>query len=170
MGDSNTQKMLRVLLSPAAELEACMMAVLTQRSIDTAVGAQLTVLGKIVGRDSRDPDDEIERRLVRAQISVNKSDGLVTDKITIARLVIGDPAAHIVINNLGNGATILRVENVALTTEVAAVLIRLLLRAVSDGVRQLVGFTTVDPTTVLRWSTQGVWGTAVWGAIREREI
>lgn len=170
MAESNTQKALRALLSPAPALEAAMMAVLTQRSVDTAKGAQLTVLGKIVGRTGRVPDDEIERRYVRAQISVNKSDGLIEDILTVATLVVSDPDADLVLDNTGAAAYVLRVEGVALDDDIAAVLVQLVLKATSAGVRAIVEWSSSDPGDVLRWDTQGVWDTAVWSNAADTEI
>jgi hypothetical protein len=170
MGESNTQKALRALLSPAAELEAAMQAVLRGRNVETAIGVQLTLIGKLVGRTGRDPDDEIERRLVRAQIAANKSDGLVEDKIAVATMVLDDPAARIVIDMVGAAATILRVEDVAVSEVVAAVLVQLVIKAASGGVRQIVEWSGADPATVGRWTTQGTWGTAVWARGVDKEI
>lgn len=170
-GDSNTQKALRAWLAPAPELEATMQAVLTERSVDTAVGAQLDVVGALVGRPREGvTDDEIYRRYVRAQITANKSDGIIEDILTIARLVVDDEDATFVLRNEGTAAYTLAVEGVAITNEVAAVLMKLLLKATSGGVRPILEYSTAPPATVLRWSTQGVWGTAVWARATDREI
>lgn len=157
MAESNTQKVLRVLLTPAAALEAAMMAVLTQRSVNNAIGVQLTTIGKIVGRTGRNPDDEIERRLTRAQISVNKSSGLIEDILTVARLVIADPGASMELDNTGSAAYVLRVEGVAVTAAVADVLVQMVGKATSAGVGAIVGYTTGPAASRMRWGS-GTWG------------
>src|SRR5262245_2616348 len=66
MGDSNTQKALRALLAPAASLEHALQQLLTERNVNTAIGAQLDLIGKIVGRPRAGvADDEIYRRYIR---------------------------------------------------------------------------------------------------------
>lgn len=169
MADSNTQKALRALLAPAAQLEACMMAVLTQRSVDTAVGAQLTVLGKIVGRTGRVADDEIERRYVRAQISVNKSDGLIEDILTVAKLVVADPAADIVLENTGAAAFNLIVDGIPLPNDIATVLVQLVIKATSAGVRPIVEWTEGNPSDALRWDV-GSWDSTVWWNATDKDL
>jgi Protein of unknown function (DUF2612) len=171
MAESNTQKVLRVLLSPAADLEAAMQQVLTERSIDTAVGAQLDAIGARVGRSREGvTDDEIYRRYVRAQIAANKSDGTMRDIYTVARLVVDDPAAILVIKNEGPATFVLAVHGIALSAAVAKVMFQLMRRAASGGVRALLEYTTADPGDVLFWSTQGVWGTQLWAGAVDREI
>lgn len=169
MGDSRTQQLLRILIAPLVDLEAAAMAVLTQRSIDNAVGAQLTVLGKIVGRDSRHPDDEIERRLSRAQISTNKSDGLIEDILTVARLVVDDEAATMVIDNTGNAGFVLYVEGIALDDSVARVLVKLEMKAKSAAVALSVVWSPSPPTDVLRWDANE-WDTHVWASAADKEF
>lgn len=171
MGDSNMQKAIRALLSPANDLEIAMQQVLTLRSVDNARGAQLDVLGRIVGRARQGiADDEVYRRLVRAQISANKSDGLIEDILTIARLVVNDPDATMVLRNEGIATYTLSVEGIALSDEIAGVLMELLLKATSAAVRVILEYSTADPGDVLRWGTQGVWGTGVWARAIDTEI
>lgn len=169
--ETNNQKVIRILLSPAAELEAACLAVLTQSSIETAVGAQLTVLGKRVGRPRNGiTDDDIYRRYVRAQISANKSDGIIGDILTVARLVLNDPTATLKLRNTGTAAFVLEVGGIALPTEIAAVLMTMILRAVGGGVRPILEYSTQPPENVLRWTTQGIWSTGLWSRATDREI
>jgi len=167
---TNTEKAITALLAPANDLAAAMLAVLTQRNVDTAVGVQLDVIGVIVGR-ARDgvSDDEIYRRYVRAQISANKSNGSVNDVQKVARLVIGD-AGTITTVITGVAASVLRVDGIALSDAVAAVLVELVLRATSDGVRRIVEWTGQDPARTLYWDTAGVWDTAVWFNAADQEL
>lgn len=164
---TNTEKSIAARLGPANELGAAMRAVLTQRNIDTAIGAQLDVIGAIVGRPRNGvADDEIYRRYCRAQIAANKSDGVRRDLLTVARSIVPDATA-IVATNLGNGAAIYRVEGITVSEAVAAVLVDLLGQATSDGVRTFVGYTTGSIASQLRWGT-GTWGQN-WSRARDTE-
>ncbi len=167
-GETNTQAVLRILLSPYAELESTAIAVLTQCSIDTAVGAQLDVIGKKVGRPRNGiSDDEIYRRYCRAQVTANKSDGIIGDILTIARLVIDDDAATLNLKNQGAAAFALEVGDIALSIDVATVLMSLLLRAVSAAVRPILEFSSTDD--VLIWDS-GSWDVGTWGNGSDEEI
>ena len=167
---TNVEKDLAARLGPANTLGAAMRAVLTQRNIDTAVGAQLDVLGAWVGRPRNGvTDDEIYRRYIRAQILTNKSDGVIGDILGVARAVLGD-GGTIVNSNTGCAAYVLRVEGLAVADDVAAVLVELVLQATSDGVRAVIEWSSADPTTTLYWDTQGVWDTAVWFNATDKEL
>lgn len=171
MAESNTQTVIRILLGPAQELEATMMAVLTQRTVDNAVGAQLDVIGRRVGRARQGvTDDEIYRRYVRAQITANKSDGLIDDILTVVDLVVHDDAAVLVLKNQGAAAYAVEIGGVAITDAIAQVVIALVRKATSAGVRSLVEYTTADPSLVGRWSTQGTWGSAYWARGVDKEF
>lgn len=168
--ETNTQKAIRALLAPAAALEATMQQVLRERSVDTAIGVQLEAIGNLVGRPREGVlDDEIYRRYIKAQISANKSDGLISDMLTIARLVVG-PGPTLVLRNEGAACFVLSVDG-AITDEVAAVLMEMLIRAASGGVRPILEYSTEAPEDVLRWSDPStVWGTAVWARAADKEF
>lgn len=169
--ETNTQKLVRVLLSPAPVLEQAMQDVLLRRSVDTAVGVQLDVLGKLVGRQRGGiADDEVYRRFVRAQIAANRSNGLIDDILAIARLVVNDDSAGFAFKNQGVAAYALEVSGVALPHAIAAVLISLLLRATEVGTRPILEYSTAPPASVGRWTTQGTWGSAVWGRAVDKEM
>jgi hypothetical protein len=147
--ETNTQKVLRALLAPAAALEAAMQQVLTQRAIDTAVGVQLTALGKLVGMDRQGvTDDEIYRRFVRAAVVANKSNGLIDDILTIGKLVVNDVGAVFTLRNEGAAAFVLAISGVAVTDAVAAVLIKLIRQATGAGIRAILEYSSAAPSTV----------------------
>jgi hypothetical protein len=160
---TNTEKAFRALLSPAPALAQAMWDCIWKRGIDTAEGVQIDAIGAIVGRPRNGvSDDEIYRRYCRAQISANKSSGIIEDILTIARLVVDDPGATMVNMNYGNGAAALEVAGIGLSEAVAAVLIDLLIKATSDGVRRVLVYSGVTASTVGRWTTHGTWGSARW--------
>lgn len=152
IGETNTQKVLRILLSPAASLESAMRQVLLLRGIGTAVGVQLDVLGAIVGRAREgEPDDEIYRRYVRAQITTNKSDGTINTILKVAGLVVSDPSATFTLHNYGIATYSLEVSGIALTEAVAQVLVRMIIKATAGGVRAIVEYATSDADDVFRY-------------------
>lgn len=169
--ESNDEQQLRVLLAPVAEFLATARAVRDGLSIDTAVGAQLTALGKLVGRPRAGiTDDDVYRRYVRAQIAANKSDGLNRDILTIARLVIDDPAVDLTLRREGIATYVLAVDGIALPDTVAAVLMALVRKATSDGVRPILEYSTATPANTLHWGTSGTWGASVWARATDKEI
>lgn len=169
---SRTQVAMKILVEPLAEFEQVAIAVLTQSDIEHAIGKQLTTLGKRVGRP-RDGvlDDELYRRYVRAQISTNKSDGLINDILTVARLVVGTTGGHtLTLKNDGVAAYRLEVSGAALPANIAAILMKLARKATAAGVRIILEYSTQPPASVLRWTTQQTWGTGVWARATDQEI
>lgn len=90
--------MLAALLSPFADIEQAIVDLLTKRGVNTAVGAQLEVLGRIVKQPKIDSvlslgylgSDDIYRSLIRARIRVNKSNGMGNQILTILRFLLTD--------------------------------------------------------------------------------
>lgn len=70
------------------ELEDALWALYTQRSIDYAIGAQLDLLGKIVGYPRQGLDDNTYRIRVRAKIAVNESSGTTSQILQIFALLL----------------------------------------------------------------------------------
>lgn len=169
-GETNTQKVIRILTVPANPLAAAIRAVIAQRNVETATGVWLTQLGALVGREREGvTDDEIYRRYVKAQIATNKSDGLIEDIITIATLVVGNEDAAIVVDNTGAAAYILRIDGVPISDEVAAVLIELAIKATGAGVRVILGYTSAEPSAGDLWGS-GSWGISSWRRVIDEEI
>jgi cellobiose-specific phosphotransferase system component IIC len=71
----NTEALIGAVATPAQDLEDALIQVYTQRWIATAVGAQLDVLGAIVGQDRGGFDDTTYRLFIQTRIQVNKSSG-----------------------------------------------------------------------------------------------
>ena len=147
---TSTEKALVAWLTPIAKLEQALVDVITKRTVDNAAGAQLTVIGELVGRARNGvTDDEIYRRYVRAQIATNKSDGTIKDTLTIARLVLGDPTKALTNRNEGAAAFVLSVSG-GIPESVAAVLIEMIALGASTGVRSILEFATVPDAQVYR--------------------
>jgi hypothetical protein len=138
MSETNVEKLVRVLVTPFQDLEDTLQQLLTERNVNTAVGVQLTAIGKLVGRDRNGVTDDDEfRREVRAQIATNKSDGTTEDLITVADLLIFDDNAVIIVQNTGVASVEVTVTGIEGFT-LSALLLDFLKRAVAAGVRIVV--------------------------------
>lgn len=123
------------LVTPIQALEDVLQDVLLQRILDNAIGAQLDDIGRLVGQARLTTDDDQQRRYVRARIAANRSGGTGENVLTISVLVVDDVAAHHVIENLGGAALFLRLEDVAVSNDVATILIGFLRTSVLAGVK-----------------------------------
>lgn len=142
MEGNNNEKLLACLVSPFQSLENALQQLLTERSVDTAVGAQLDVIGKIVGQARNGMTDDDFRRHVRARISVNKSTGVTEDIITVTDLVVYDDNAYYRVERQGTATVKLTIEEVAVATALAERLFGMLEDTVSAGVRLVLQYGT----------------------------
>ncbi len=81
--------LISIFLDQVQELEDALFELITDRTIDAAVGVQLDILGAIVGQPDRlglSVDDEY-RTIIKARIKVNRSDGHAEQLIEILRLI-----------------------------------------------------------------------------------
>lgn len=136
---------LRCLIDPLQILENVSWQLLTEKSVDNAIGAQLDMIGAIVRQPRAGFNDDDYRRLIRARISVNKSNGTVRDIIRVARLVIDDVNVAVEVKQSYPAAVVVKANDAAVTTGVAELLISFLLKTVAAGVRVLFHYTTTPP-------------------------
>lgn len=148
--DNNWARIIRAFMVPLQRAEDALASMLVNRSVDTAVGAQLDLVGKIVGQARAGLDDDTYRRYIRARIRANKSNGTIEDLIIVTRLVVGDDAATIEVDNQGEAGCVIRVLDVAITNNVANVVITFLNQARSGGTRVILESSTYDPSTWMR--------------------
>lgn len=135
MANNNVTNLLICLSGPAQDIEDTLQAMLAQKFVDNAEGAQLDLIGKLVGQSRLGMVDADYRRLVRARISVNRSKGTTEDVITVADLVLGDDAATFHVMNVSRASLVLRVEDVTVTAEEGELMLRMLRDTVAAGVR-----------------------------------
>jgi hypothetical protein len=150
----NIEAFMRMLASPLQDFQRAALDVLLLRTIDTAIGAQLDWLGRIVGQ-SRDGvvDDELYRRYLRARISTNRSKGRFADLIKISRLVVDEDALRVVVTNEGTATVRVRLADIAVADDAAAILILFLRKAKSAGVRLILEYSTHTPLTTFTLDT-----------------
>lgn len=152
---NNITKLLRALTAPVQALEDMLQQLMSERSIDTAVGKQLDVIGRLAGQPRLGLDDETYRRYIRARIAAHNSDGTTEDLITVATLIVYDDDATYEVDNHGNGSVIVRVRNIAISQALADILISFLKAAVSGGVRVILEYSHLPPATWFKWDTPG---------------
>lgn len=177
---NNNQKLVVAIVGMFQPLLDTLYAMLTERRLDTAVGAQLDVLGKLVGEDRDGLDDATYRRYIRARVATNKSDGLIKDLIKITRLLLDDPDAYIRVDNAGHASIIINIEDVVTARTLAAIVQEFMLEAVGGGIRvytrhwpqagassfALAGYGAVDSEGLgLGWTGDATLGGALIGAV-----
>jgi hypothetical protein len=136
--DNNIVKLLKGLLSPVQPLEEVLQHLKSERFIDTAIGTQLDIIGKLVGQLRNGMDDDTYRRHIRARIATHNSDGTVEDLLTIADLIVYDGDAHYVLKQEGTATARLRVDNIAIDATLGGILFDFIFDAKSGGVRVVV--------------------------------
>lgn len=70
-------------------LERANMGIVLELSIDVAIGAQLDLLGRIVGEQRRGAGDEPYRNRIRVRVLINRSNGRIPEVLEILRLFEG---------------------------------------------------------------------------------
>lgn len=119
------------------DLEVAAHDVLTERTIDNAVGEQLNVLGRIVGQARGGLSDADYRRHIRARIRTNRSKGTMEDLITVTRLVIGDDTVDVIPAESDYNTVIVETSGTLLTDSTAEIVSTFLHQAKAGGVRVL---------------------------------
>jgi hypothetical protein len=148
---NNIEKLLAVFLEPIQDVENALAQLLTQRTLDTAVGAQLDVIGAIVAQPRGGLSDDDYRRYCRARIVVHRSNGVIEDVIRVAALIINDlTSGHIVVRSISNATFILEIRDHAVDAAVATALQDMLTKTVSAGVRIVVVYSAVPLSQTFR--------------------
>lgn len=141
---NNIVKLLTALITPGQSIEDTLQQLLTERSVDLAIGAQLDLVGKLVGESRGGLDDDTYRLYIRARIATNRSNGTIADLIKVAALIINNVAATITVTPQYPAAVDVTIGAIATTDQVANVLVDLLNQAVSAGVRMALDTQYVD--------------------------
>lgn len=127
--------LLAILLKPFNDLEFVLQQLLQLRSIYTAEGVYLDAIGKLLQQPRGTLLDEDYRRYLFARIATNRADGRRRTLIKIAKLIISDPAAKVVVTNRGPAGVLMEIEGVLAGDTLAGILITFLRDAVAAGYR-----------------------------------
>ena len=124
-------------LGSVQETEDAAWQLLTERDLDSAVGAQLDMLGRLVGEAREGRADSEYRPFVRARILINRSNGLAEEVLTILRVVTGGTVELHLREHYPAAFTVEVVGPIPFTP---ATLLRLLREAKAAGVRVLLEY------------------------------
>ena len=147
---NNIEKLLSIIVSPSQGVEDALQQLKTQRFVDTAVGSQLDIIGRIVGQEREGLTDDDYRRYIRARIAVHNSNGWAEDLLTVAYLVVYDPNAVLTLTQEGTATARLMVSGVTMTSDLAAILFKFLTSAVSSGVRIVLEWLPSTPSGIFK--------------------
>lgn len=81
------KNLIGAIVEPVQEIEDALHQLLIARSVTTAIGAQLDILGEIVGQAREGRTDDDYRIWINARILVNRSTGTPNDSLEIMQLV-----------------------------------------------------------------------------------
>lgn len=83
----NIEALLTAFLTQIQELEDVASSLITDRTISSAVGEQLNILGRIVGQPREGRDDDTYRLWIQARILINRSSGTAEEIYTVLKLL-----------------------------------------------------------------------------------
>lgn len=146
------QALLCTYLDQVTLLEAALFELLRMRSLDTATGDQLDVLGRIVGQSREGLIDEVYRVFLRARVLVNNSSGTPEELIAIMRRVLED-TTDIQLQEQFPAAVVLITGYPLVTPRTPAIVFRLLNEARSAAVRLFLEYITVSASLAFTFST-----------------
>jgi hypothetical protein len=150
-GKPRIEAFVRATTSSLQALEDASVQLLTAWVLDTAIGAQLDQLGVIVGQPRDGLSDADYRRILRARIAANRSDGIVEDLIQVARMVVYDDAAQIEVERQDHATILVRINGIALSAQTQATLFALLTLARAAGVRLVLESSLAAPGGTFTW-------------------
>lgn len=150
---NNIEKLIVALLVPAQDIENALQQLKLYRLVDTAVGAQLDILGRIVGQARNGLVGDTYRRYLRARIVANFSDGVVEDLIKVVDFVIYDADAEIVISGILNATARLRVDGIAISDEIGAIVNGFVNDTRAAGVRVITQWAVSEPSQVFKFDS-----------------
>lgn len=139
-GKATIELLIEVCAGPANDLEDVLYQLLTERFIDTAIGAQLDLIGKIVLQARNGLGDDDYRRYLRARIAANNSEGLISDFIRVTRSVLNDPTLSVTCAREDSAQLSVYIAGGVLATAVANILLEFLQATRMGGIRLLVHY------------------------------
>lgn len=159
----NMVDFLSILVAPFQTLEDTLQQMLTMRTVDSAQGVNLDIIGKIVGQariGAAVGNDDIYRQYIRARIATNLSRGLPQDLYTIARLITGTTPlvdGRIIVRTVWNATFILELQDIPVDEDTAIVLQQMLVAAVSAGVRIVIIYSARPLAQTFRFDVGPGW-------------
>lgn len=149
------ETLISILVTPFNRFEAAAQDCLTKRWISTGQGAQLDVIGRIVGQDRGGVDDTTYQAYLSAKIYANRATGKHEELIHLCRLVVAS-ATQVVVHREGTATVTVFVDG-AVTDAVADVLITFLEEAAALGVRIILRYSNEIHANTFRFDAGPGW-------------
>lgn len=143
------QQYLQALAARCQATEEGLSQLLLNRRIGSAIGAQLDVLGKIVGQARGSLSDADFRRYIRARVVANASSGTVEDVLRVIDGVLNDPSADLELTTTPPAAFRIRVASAEVNDAVADILLDFLRDTAAAGVNAILQYTPAAPADAL---------------------
>jgi hypothetical protein len=155
-------------LEEVQELREAAWDVLVSRLIDDAENEQLTTLGRLVGQERTNEDDDRFRVLVRARIAVNTSSGQWPQLLRIIKLLLTSEVAY-TLQEFLPGALVLTIEDpIDFIPHAEHAMLE---EATAGGVRIDVHFHETPSDELFRYGDGPGWGSGVWaGAVSDHTL
>lgn len=93
-GRPNLEALLRILLLRIQHIDDVLYDLYIGLWLDNAVGEQLDALGFVVGEERLGRADELYKLYIRVRVKINRSNGVVSDTLKVARLLV-EPTADV---------------------------------------------------------------------------
>lgn len=119
-------------------IEDAMWQLIVLRSVETASGAQLDMLGRIVGQPRNALNDDIYRLHIKAKIRLNATSGTMEEILSIFSLLIPDATLSII--EYFPASFVLRISDFLMPEEQATFMNSFLQRAKAGGVRAILEY------------------------------
>lgn len=146
----NVAALLTAIVSPLQDVVNACWQLQTQRTLDTAIAAQLDGLGSIEDFARQGLDDDTYRRYLRAKVAADKSDGTVEALIGVAVAALSDLSSLVIVTPQPNAEVLVRIADIVLADAVGAIVYALEAVAAKGGVRIIVQWTTYPLANTFR--------------------
>jgi hypothetical protein len=153
-GKPNLVAVLKILTAPCADLEVVFQQLLTLRTLDTATGAQIDQLERILKQPKLFPDDATRRIYLKARIFLNLSSGTWNQIIHLFQLVLPAPLATAMFEEFP-AAFVVRIVGGAVSADLAGIYLDLVRTAKDGGVRGILEWSESSPSTTFVMDTVG---------------
>lgn len=140
----NFAALLNAINAQNQDLENAFWQLATERTIDAGVGAQLDLIGEIVGLARESAVDDRYRLLLKAKVKVNRSSGTIPELLVILALIFDLPAAFLSLRPEYPAGFTVVASGAAISSDAAAVATRFLHLAKVAGVRVLFEWAETD--------------------------
>lgn len=145
--------LIRSVLNRVQEVEDATWDVLMSRVVDTATGAQLDIIGRIVRQPRISTDDETYRARIKTKIRANRSGARPDDIIEVALLASGIPPEKLTYTELAPLTFIVETFAPVIDYEVAKTTAELIRFSKPPGVRGSYHYSTLEESETFAFST-----------------